>query len=77
MVFKVDSSARNEDRTIEDVLARMPGMHVAESGKISFNGKEITALYVDGSNLLDEKYEFGSKTIPNRIIENIEVLQRN
>lgn len=77
LVFKVDSFARNEDRTIEDVLARMPGMHVAESGKISFNGKEITALYVDGSNLLDEKYEFGSKTIPNKIIENIEVLQRN
>src|SRR5690606_25995232 len=52
LVFKVDSFARNEDRTIEDVMARMPGMHVAESGKISFNGKEITALYVDGSNLL-------------------------
>ncbi len=77
MTFKADSFSRVEDRSIEDVLSRVPGMHIDETGKISFNGKEITALYIDGSNLLDEKYEFGSKTIPNKIIENIEVLQRH
>lgn len=39
--YDVGSFAKNEDRSIEDVIKRMPGMEVQEDGKIKFNGQDI------------------------------------
>lgn len=73
--YDVGSFAKNEDRSIEDVIKRMPGMEVNEDGKIKFNGQDISNLYIDGDDLLDNKYAIGTKTIPYAMVQGVEVLQ--
>src|SRR5690606_34272461 len=57
--YNIDSFAKNEDRSINDVIKRLPGMEVNDSGQIKFNGQSISNLYIDGDDLLDDKYAIG------------------
>ncbi|TCK80596.1 peptidase associated/transthyretin-like domain-containing protein [Albibacterium bauzanense] len=75
--YNIDSFAKNEDRSINDVIKRLPGMEVNENGKIKFNGQDISNLYIDGDDLLDEKYALGTKTIPYNMVKDLEVLQNH
>src|SRR5690606_31385992 len=75
--YNVESFAKNEDRSIGDVLKRMPGMEVSENGKVKFNGQDISKLYIDGDDLLDDKYAIGTKTIPHAMVLGVEVIQNH
>lgn len=75
--YDVGSFARQEDRTIGDVLKRMPGMEVSESGQIKYNDKPISNFYIDGDDLLDDKYAIGTKTIPHAMVQKLEVMQNH
>ncbi|WP_183574655.1 carboxypeptidase-like regulatory domain-containing protein [Mucilaginibacter sp. X5P1] len=65
------------DRVLEDILKKMPGIRVDDNGKISYNGKSITNLYLDGDNLLDDKYAIGTKNIPNTTVDKVQVLDNH
>ena len=69
--------ADKQDRSIGDVLKKMPGIQVAEDGKVSYNGKAISNLYVDGDNLLDDKYNIGTKSIPQVAVDKVQVIQND
>jgi len=75
--YNVESFAKNEDRSIGDVLKRMPGIEVGENGKVKFNGQDISNLYIDGDDLLDDKYAIGTKTIPHAMVLGVEVIQNH
>lgn len=75
--YRTADFADKQDRSIGDVLKKMPGVEVAEDGKISYNGKSISNLYVDGDNLLDDKYNIGTKSIPHGAVDKIQVIQND
>lgn len=75
--YNINSFAHKDDRSIGDVLSRMPGMEVSESGQIKFNGKEISNFYIDGDDLLDNRYSIGTKTIPHNMVQRLEVMQNH
>ena len=75
--YRTSDFADKQDRSIGDVLKRMPGMEVAENGKITYNGKSISNLYVDGDNLLDDRYNIGTKSIPQGAVETVQVIQND
>jgi len=75
--YRTSDFADKQDRSIGDVLKKMPGIEVAENGKISYNGKSISNLYVDGDNLLDDKYNIGTKSIPQGAVDKVQVIQND
>lgn len=75
--YKTSDFADKQDRSIGDVLRKMPGIEVAESGKVSYNGKAISALYIDGDNVLDDKYSIGTKSIPHGAVEKVQVIEKD
>ncbi|MBE5319515.1 TonB-dependent receptor [Pedobacter sp. MR2016-19] len=75
--YRPSDFAYKQDRSIGDVLKKMPGIEVAEDGKISYNGKSISNLYVDGDNLLDDKYNIGTKSIPHGAVDKVQVIQND
>ncbi len=75
--YNVDSFSTKQDRTILDVIKKLPGIDVLETGEIKFQGKSINALYVDGDNLVDGKYNKITKSLPNDIAASIEVLRNH
>ncbi|WP_290448608.1 carboxypeptidase-like regulatory domain-containing protein, partial [uncultured Muribaculum sp.] len=56
ITYNVGSFAQQQDRSIGDVLKRMPGIDVAKNGKIQYQGEDINKFYIEGSDLLGGKY---------------------
>ncbi|MDB5004557.1 MAG: hypothetical protein JWQ34_2782 [Mucilaginibacter sp.] len=75
--YKVSDFSNPQDRVIGDVIKKLPGIDVAKDGKISYNGKAISNLYIGGDNLLDDKYNIATNNIPNGVVDQVQVLQNN
>jgi hypothetical protein len=77
LTYTTSDFADKQDRSIGDVLRKMPGIEVAENGKITYNGKAISALYIDGDNVLDDKYSIGTKSIPHGAVDKVQVIEND
>jgi hypothetical protein len=75
--YTVSSFSEKQDRVIGDVIKKLPGVEVADNGQISYNGKPINNLYIDGDNVLDGKYNIATKSIPNDAVDKIQVLENH
>jgi len=75
--YKVSDFANPQDRTIGEVIKKLPGITVAADGTISYNNKPISTVYIGGDNLLDDKYSIATNTIPQGVVDNVQVLQNN
>ena len=75
--YIVSSFAKSEDRSIGDVLRRMPGITVDEDGAISHNGKKIENLYIHGDDLMSGKYGAATKVVRKEMIQSVDVIQNH
>jgi hypothetical protein len=73
----VSDFASAQDMVIGDVLKKLPGITVGSDGTISYNNKPISALYINGDNLLDDKYNIATTTIPQHVVEQVQVIQND
>jgi hypothetical protein len=75
--YKVSDFASAQDRVIGDVIKKLPGIDVASDGKISYNGKAISNLYIGGDNLLDDKYNIATSSIPHGVVDQVQVMENH
>jgi hypothetical protein len=75
--YKVSDFSSPQDRVIGDVIKKMPGIDVDKAGKISYNGKAISNLYIGGDNLLDDKYNIATNNIPNGVVDQVQVMENH
>jgi hypothetical protein len=75
--YKVSDFSSPQDRVIGDVIKKMPGIDVDKNGKISYNGKAISNLYIGGDNLLDDKYNVATSSIPNGVVDQVQVMENH
>ncbi len=75
LIYSVSGFKMPQDRSIEDVLKKIPGIEVAKNGQIKFQDKPISNFYIDGMDLLDSKYTLASKNIPANMVKEVQVLQ--
>jgi hypothetical protein len=75
--YTVSDFASAQDMVIGDVLKKLPGITIASDGTISYNGKPISNLYINGDNLLDDKYNIATTTIPHSVVEQVQVIQND
>jgi hypothetical protein len=62
------------DRSVEDVLRKMPGISVSEDGSIEVNGKPIQTILVEDTDLFGMDYQLGSKNIRAHDIATVETI---
>ena len=75
--YKVSDFSSAQDRVIGDVIKKLPGITVAADGKISYNNKPISNLYIGGDNLLDDKYNIATTTIPQGAVDQVQVIENH
>jgi hypothetical protein len=75
--YIVSSFAQKEDRSIGDVLRRMPGIKIMEDGTIYYNDKQIDNLYIQGDDLMSGKYGTATKVIRKEMIRSVDVIQNH
>jgi hypothetical protein len=75
--YKVSDFSSAQDRVIGDVIKKLPGITVAADGTISYNNKPVSGIYIGGDNLLDDKYSIAANTIPNGVVDQVQVIDNH
>ena len=77
VTYSVGSFAQAQDRSIGDVLKRMPGIDVSNNGKIKYQGEDINKFYIEGSDLLGGKYGIATNGISHDDVGAVEVMENH
>lgn len=77
VTYNVGAFAQAQDRSIGDVLRRMPGIDVSEGGKIQYQGEDINKFYIEGSDLLGGKYGIATNGIDRDDVGAVEVMENH
>lgn len=75
--YRVDNFADIQDKTIGDVLRKMPGIEVAESGEIKYQGEPINKFYVEGTDLLGGRYGLATNNISHTDVQSVELMENH
>jgi hypothetical protein len=75
--YYVNSFAKEHDRSIGDVLKRMPGIEVLSDGKIVYQGKPINKYYIEGLDLLEGKYNLANDNLPYKEVTQVQILENH
>lgn len=75
--YLVSSYSDQNDRTIGEVLKKMPGIEVSNSGGITYNGKSISKLYIENMDMLQSRYGLATNNINANDVASVQVLENH
>lgn len=75
--YLVELFKGKEDKTIADVLRKLPGIEIEDNGKILYQGLPINTFYVEGLDLTDGRYSKISENLPDDAVSVVEVFENH
>ncbi len=91
IIYNVSSFRSNSDRSVEDIIKKLPGIVVESTGQILYKGEGINKFYIEGLDMLSGRYGLATRNIsaddiasisiyenhqPKKILEDIEFSDR-
>ena len=77
IAYSVTTLQVQSDRNIGDVLKRIPGVAVSKTGGITYQGESINKFYIEGLDLLEQKYGIATNNVPVDAIATVEVIENH
>lgn len=77
IVYYVSSFKKIGDTHLKDVLKQLPGIKVAENGAVSYQGKSINKFYIEGRDLLGNRYNQATNNMPINAVSRVEVMENH
>lgn len=77
LTYSVAGFKQIQDRSIADVIRKMPGLEVKPNGSISYQGKSINHFYIEGLELMGSQYAQASNNISADKVESVQVLENH
>ena len=75
--FSADKFRDSTDRTLEQVLAKLPGVEVNKNtGEITVQGKSIKKILFEGDDLTGRNYQLLSKNMPADAVDKIQLIDK-
>ncbi len=65
------------DRTLADVMKKIPGIEVNTDGSILYQGNAINKFYVNGKDLMEGGYGTINNSLPKDAVSKVEVLENH
>ncbi len=75
--YNVSEFKEKQDQVIGDIIKRLPGIEVSPTGQIKYNGKPINKYYIEGLDLLEDKYGIANNNLPADAVEKVQVLENH
>lgn len=75
--YNVSAFKGKEDRYIEDVLKKMPGIEVKENGAIKYKGQDINQFNIEGQNLLGNRYNQATRNLSSDAVAQVQVIEND
>ncbi|MDR1762536.1 MAG: carboxypeptidase-like regulatory domain-containing protein [Dysgonamonadaceae bacterium] len=73
--YLVSAFSDGDEKVMEDVLKKMPGIDVSDEGEIKFKGKTISKILLDGTDMFDNQYKIASKNIPANFTATVQAIE--
>ena len=80
IVFKKDTIEFNAtafrtlpNALVEDLLKKLPGVEVDRDGNISFEGRSVNRILVDGKSFFGDDPKMASRNLPANVIDKVQV----
>lgn len=77
LTYLVDIFKQQQDRSIADVIAKMPGMQVNQDGTIEYQGRRINKFYIEGMDMLGQKYAQVSENLSADKVKSVQVYENH
>ena len=77
LTYSVSGFRMKQDRSIADVIRKMPGLSVSPSGQISFEDKAINKLYIEGMDLMGNRYALATNNLSGKVVKQVQVLKNH
>lgn len=77
LTYSVSGFRMPHDRTIGDILKKLPGIEVSRDGQIKYQDKPINKFYIEGMNLLDGKYNLATNNLSAKAVKSVQVLENH
>src|SRR5574344_793388 len=77
LAYNVASYAEAQDKNIGDVIKKMPGIEIKKDGEIYYNGEPINKFYIDGNDMVSDRYGLATNNIKPEDVQKVEVLEHH
>ncbi|MDL2239895.1 TonB-dependent receptor, partial [Bacteroidales bacterium OttesenSCG-928-L14] len=75
--YAVESFKDSTDIVIADVMKKMPGIDVKDSGAIEYRGKPISKFYIENMDMLQGRYGIATNNISAADVATVQVLENH
>lgn len=77
LTYSVGGFKQAQDRSIADVISKMPGLEVKANGAIEYQGKPINKFYIEGMDMMGSKYALASENLSADKVKEVQVLENH
>jgi len=74
--FNAKAFTNKPDAVVEDLLKKIPGIEVDESGNMKALGEDVTKVTVDGKEFFGKDPKVATKNLPAKAIEKVQVYDK-
>lgn len=74
--YKVDVFSDNNENKVEELIAKLPGVHVDENGNIRHNNRPISRVMIEDDNLFEDRYKIITKNLSATVVDEVEIIDK-
>lgn len=73
--FNAESFKTLPTAVVEDLFKKLPGFVINGNGAVTFNGKPVSRILVDGKDFFEGNTQIASKNLPSNIVDKVQVME--
>jgi hypothetical protein len=73
--YNLDAYTTGNEQKLKDIIEKLPGLEIDESGKIKSEGKVIDNLLVDGKPFFGDNHKIATDNLNAKMVDGIDVLK--
>ncbi len=77
IAYDVSNFKDIQDRSIADVIKKMPGIEIESSGRILYQGEPINKYYIEGLDLLGGRYALANENMSADAVDKVQILENH
>jgi hypothetical protein len=74
LTYDVESFSTGNERKLQDVLSRLPGVEMMKNGDVKVKGKKVKKIMIDDKDFFDGDTKLATQNIPANVIDKVQVL---
>lgn len=75
--YSVSAFKDQKDRSIADVIKKMPGISIMPNGQIYYMGNPIEKYYIEGMDMLEGRYNLANDNISAEDVSEVQILENH